>query len=49
MSADQAGKLAHQLILVNNTFLYSGVEQKSTFTTGKAVSEAVKRWLAKRS
>ena len=52
MSADQA-KLAHQLILVTNAFLYpvDKREEKTHahYPIGKAVGEAVRGWLTVRS
>ena len=48
MNADQA-KLAHQLILVTNTFLHQVDKRKekvyACHPIGKAVSEVVRRWL----
>ena len=49
MSADQATKLRHQLIVFTIAILHSVMEQKLTFATGGAISEAVRRWLTERS
>ena len=52
MSADQA-KLAHELILVTSAFLrpVDKLDKKAYIChrIGKAMNEAVKRWLTKRT
>ena len=45
MSADQAAKLAHQLILLTIVFLHPVVNQKLTFALEGAVSEVIRGWL----
>ena len=53
MSTNQAGKLAHQLILLTNAFLDLVIECEEKIhichSIGQVASEAVRQWLAKRN
>ena len=45
MGANQAAKLAYQLILLTNTLLYPVVNQKLTLNSKGTMGKAVRGWL----